>query len=190
MEYQRKPAFVFFSSPHHDGFTSKALNIFMKNAEGYKFNIIDCYKRETHPCIDCGYCKKKPKCIFNDMDDIDNCLREADLLIFASPVYNFSFPAPFKLMLDRMQRYFCARFFLGMKSPIFKEKNAILIATCGSDDDYGVNVMIMQLKKFFTIVNCRLLGTIILKDTDNLVITDIEDKIEKNVIKVINKLKN
>ncbi len=183
----KKSGLVFFSSPHPSGYTGKLLNLFMKNAPQYRFNIINCYKRKIAPCIDCGYCKKQTGCSFDDMDDIDTHLRTSDLLVFCSPVYNFSFPASMKLLLDRMQRYFSARFSLNISPPINKKKKGVLLLSCGSEDTRGLEIMQLQLKKIFTVINCELIDTILLKDTDKLNNFD-DSSILKKVENVANNL--
>ena len=151
------------------------------------FHTVDCYDRNIKPCFDCGYCKKTAECAIRDMDDIDEYLNKADLLIFATPLYNFSFPAPMKLILDRMQRYFSARFSLNIKPPINKKKKGVLLLTCGSEDLSGTEIMQLQLKKIFTVINCKLVGSIFFKGTDKM--HEIpNDLLVKEIKDVINSL--
>ena len=143
MKSSKKLACVFFSSPHADSYTSKLLKIFIDHAPNYRFIKINAYRKNVSPCIDCGYCKSHQACIFKDMEDIDTYLKKADLLIFASPVYNFSFPAPMKAILDRMQRYFCARFHMNIKPPIEKKKNAVLILQKSYDRNLLTGILLL-----------------------------------------------
>lgn len=135
--------------------------------------------------MDCGYCKKNQNCFFDDINDIDMYLNTVDLLVFCSPIYNFSFPAPMKMLLDRMQRYFSARFILNLIPPINKRKKGVLLLSCGSEDTQGLEIMELQLRKIFTVINCELVGTVVLKGTDkldnfydNLVLKKIEKVVE------------
>lgn len=70
------------------------------------------------PCIHCGKCETADLCVFDDLDEYNKLLNEAEALVFASPVYNLSVPAPLKALIDRSQRYFSKRFSLGIKPPI------------------------------------------------------------------------
>lgn len=162
-----KKALVFFSSPHENSYTSKILDLFMKNAKNYSFNIINCYKRKIEFCIDCGFCKEKEACIFSDMDDIDYYLRSVDLIVFAFPIYNLSFPAPLKSMLDRMQRYYSAKFFMGIDPAIKNEKKAVLIFSCGSEKNH-IKIVETQIKPVLKIINCKLSGSVLLENTDKI----------------------
>ena len=98
-------------------------------------------------------------------------------IIIASPVYNMSFPAPMKAIIDRMQRYYSARFFLHKRPPIAKYRPVALLLSAGSKEEDGV-LAAQQLKKIFTVTNCELLCQVTLNDTDkNGSISDIETEI-------------
>ncbi len=169
----KKTAIIIFGSPKKNGHTAKLLLKFLKELKNYEFTIIDSYKENIHPCIDCGLCKLEEICRYSDLDNLDHLLNTADLLIVATPVYNLSFPAPLKSIFDRMQRYFSARFFQKKIPPIKKEKKAVLLLTSGSKDNNGKNFIETQLKMIFTIINAKLIHTISWSDTDSN--TNIED---------------
>ena len=129
--------------------------------------FVDTYREKLEPCISCGLCKTREACRFRDMDDIDRLLRSADLLVFATPVYNLTFPAPLKAVIDRFQRYFEARFSLGIRPPISKQRPSVLLATLGSKDLTGVEVLSRQLKTAFTVMNTSLESSVVWSDTDH-----------------------
>ena len=166
---EQKTILVFFGSPRLDGFTSKLLKAFLKPfPEGScRAEFVDTYREKLEPCIACGLCKTREACRFRDMDDIDRLLREADLLVFATPVYNLTFPAPLKAVIDRFQRYFEARFSLGLRPPIPKYKPSVLLAALGSKDLAGVEMISRQLKTAFTVMNTSLAQTAVWSDTDH-----------------------
>lgn len=61
------------------------------------------------PCISCGYCSRHPgTCILDAEDDAGRLfeqLTQADVLLFAIPVYFYGPPAHLKGFIDRAQRY-------------------------------------------------------------------------------------
>ncbi|MCK5114095.1 MAG: flavodoxin family protein [Phycisphaerae bacterium] len=62
-----------------------------------------------HPCIACEACQKSltEPCIYDDdMTPLIDKIREADALIFASPIYFFTVNAQMKVMLDRLLAIF------------------------------------------------------------------------------------
>ena len=129
------------------------------------------------PCTDCRACRKSEGCALNDMDAFFADFETADGIIIASPVYNMSFPSPLKAIIDRMQRYYSARFFLHKRPPIAKYRPVALLLSAGSKEEDGV-LAAQQLKKIFTVTNCELLCQVTLNDTDkNGSISDIETEI-------------
>lgn len=160
---------VLFSSPRKNGYTKKLLDSFLSVAKNeYDVRIIDCYKLMPKPCIHCGKCETADLCVFNDLDEYNALLNEAEALVFASPVYNLSVPAPLKALIDRSQRYFSKRFSLGIKPPIKKHKKAILLLTCGSNDRSGFEIIEKQLSRMFTIINTELFGKVSIAETDKI----------------------
>lgn len=160
---------VLFSSPRKNGYTKKLLDSFLSVAKNeYDVRIIDCYKLMPKPCIHCGKCETADLCVFDDLDEYNTLLNEAEALVFASPVYNLSVPAPLKALIDRSQRYFSKRFSLGIKPPIKKHKKAILLLTCGSNDRSGFEIIEKQLSRMFTIINTELFGKVSIAETDKI----------------------
>lgn len=128
-------------------------------------------------------------CKFGDMDEIDTYLKKSDLLVFASPIYNFSFPAPLKAILDRMQRYFCARFDLNLIPYVKKRKKSVIILTCGSNEILGKEIIEKQLKRVFTVINTELIETVLWTGTDYLKNLKLDYVLKEKIDNVINILK-
>lgn len=168
---------VLYGSPHADGHTARLLHAFLEPFNGMPVDFVDAYAEQIAPCTACGYCKKKEGCSNPDFDRIDAYIRRADLLVVASPVYNLTFPAPLKAMMDRTQRYFEARFSLGKKPPIEKPKHAVLLAACGSGD--GAEIMERQLKMIFSVMNTRLLHTVVWSGTDRATEREAAEALER-----------
>lgn len=163
---KKKAALILFSSPHNSGSTARLLNIFLDNLKGYDLKSVNLFKRNPKPCIDCRLCRRVQGCRFSDMDDIDMAFRQLDLIIIASPVYNRSFPAPLKAVLDRTQRYYSARFYMDIKPPLEKHKKIVLLTVSGSCDTEGPKIMKKQLEPIFTVINADLVGTVSWYNTD------------------------
>lgn len=89
-----------------NGQTDKLTAQFVKGAKAAG-NVIDTEylftKKDVHGCIDCQTCKRNDGvCAWKD--DIAPMLQkaiEADVLVFASPVYFFSIASQLKLFMDR-----------------------------------------------------------------------------------------
>ena len=150
-----KHALVLFSSPHKDGYTKKLLEAFLDRLKGKDWQVksLDICKVNIHPCIACGYCQKADGCAFRDLDEFDRDLRACDLLVIATPVYNLSFPAQLKAVIDRFQRYFEARFARGIRPAIATHRDAVLLLTMGRYDPFAVEVCEKTLRQSFSVMN-------------------------------------
>lgn len=163
-----KKAVILYGSPHKNGHTKSALNTVLNALKNnYEFELIEAFKENIKPCSDCGFCDNIDKCIYTDFIKIDKLLRECDLLIIATPVYNFSFPAPLKAIIDRTQLYFNMKKKLKI-NPFKQKKEAILIATYGSCDNSCEEVILKQLELFFLLLNARLSKAFFIGNTDKI----------------------
>lgn len=167
-ENPNKTALVLFGSPHANGYTAQLLQEFLQYlTSDYQIVFVDSYQEKIAPCMACGFCEIQEGCSLRDFDVIHHYLCSCDLLVVASPIYNLSFPAPLKAILDRTQRYFSARFSLGKKPPIPKSKRSILLLTSGSDCDEGADIMRRQLEMIYTVIHATLERQILWKNTDH-----------------------
>ncbi len=185
MKTEFKKVLVIFGSPHYDGNTAGLLNSLMsvlKIENDYK--IINAYELNANPCIDCGFCKTDEKCRYKDLDELDFLLKECDLIIFASPIYNYSFPAPLKAIIDRMQRYYNAKINLKTNPFINKEKRGIILLTQGSSA-LNSDIISAQINPILKLLNIKKTEYLILDNTDNKKID-----IDKFFLKSENKIRS
>lgn len=154
---------ILFASPHAEGHTKKILNHFISNVKlKYDIFFIDAFRKNAKPCIDCSHCKKYKKCFFNDLNEFYNNLTNADLIVLATPIYNLSFPAPLKAILDRTQIYYNTR----NVNPIKKKKEVILLLTCGRNKKKYTRIVTQQLKCVLFSINAKIKKVIIWQNTD------------------------
>lgn len=166
---QKKRLLVLFCSPNSHGNTRMLLDSFMgefKDEPGWTVTEIDTYALGARPCTGCKACAQKERCVFDDLDGLDKELRRSDLLVVASPVYNDSFPAPMKAVLDRWQRYFEARFSLNRQPPIKKHREAVLLLTMGREEEFPLEVTAHQLQRAFSVMNTELRHCAVWDGTD------------------------
>lgn len=183
-----KKAFIMFSSPNKNGYTKKLLDSVVCKLKNYDIDTLDVYQAQISPCTSCDYCKTYDGCIYNDdFLKVDHALKTADLLIIASPIYNMNFPSPLKAVFDRMQQYFSMRFERNIKPPIKKSKKIILLLSCGAEDDKLTKYfMSKQIEMISSIINGKLIGTILLDSTDK---TNKLKSLNDDIISLIEKIK-
>lgn len=98
----------FLGSPRKHGNTSILLHNLMDGAKDNGAQTTLYYLNDLclKGCQGCNACKKKGHCvILDDMQDIYGSINEADVLVFASPVYMWGMTAQLKLLIDRLYAY-------------------------------------------------------------------------------------
>ena len=94
-------------------------------------------------CTHCNYCLKNKECALkDDMQELYTLLKEADGLIFATPVYNGGISAQTKAVMDRCRAVVAA------DKDFFKGKISMGIAA-GGDRTGGQEAALMQIHVFY-----------------------------------------
>ena len=97
---------VLNGSPRKNGNTERLVSAFSKGAERHhEVEIVSVCDLAVHPCVGCNSCfgREDNRCIQNDdMKDIYEKLKSADVLIVASPVYFYGVSAQLKAVIDRL----------------------------------------------------------------------------------------
>lgn len=95
---------VLTGSPRRNGNSAHLAEQFIKGAEekGHEVFRFDCAFKQVEPCRACNRCGMDGPCIFNDdFQELRPHLIEADMVVFATPMYYFSISAQMKRVIDR-----------------------------------------------------------------------------------------
>lgn len=129
------------SSPNLDGLTSTLAQAVLKGVEveGGETELVHLNRLDIQPCIACddgwGRCKEEGVCILEDnFQALREKITEADVLIFATPVYWHDLSESAKIFLDRLRRCETG---LGFKT--FMGKKAVGIASAGGSGKGAVH---------------------------------------------------
>jgi multimeric flavodoxin WrbA len=131
MRKKKKKILILLGSPREDGNSTRLAFAFADGASaaGHTVQAIHVPALRIRPCDGCDQCWQPatvPCIIRDDMDSVYPLLREADVLVWATPLHFFCWSAPLKTLLDRL---YCL-------SPSHKKnlkgKASILLAT-GAD---------------------------------------------------------
>lgn len=101
---KRMKIVVLTGSPRRNGNTNHLAGQFIKGAEeaGHEIYRFDCAQRKVSPCIACNRCGMNGSCTFNDdFEELRPYLVEADMVVFATPMYYFGFSSQLKAVIDR-----------------------------------------------------------------------------------------
>ncbi len=95
---------VLTGSPRKNGNSAYLAEQFIKGAEekGHEVFRFDCAFKQVEPCRACNRCGMNGPCLFNDdFQELRPHLIDADMVVFATPMYYFSIPAQMKRVIDR-----------------------------------------------------------------------------------------
>ncbi|MBM6684694.1 flavodoxin family protein [Faecalicatena contorta] len=83
---------------------AQLVNSFVKGAQekGHSVEVISLVKNEIKPCLGCNACRYEKPCVQKDsFNELVPKIKEADCLVFASPLYFWSMSARIKAFIER-----------------------------------------------------------------------------------------
>lgn len=139
---ERKEVLVLSASARKGGNTDLLCDEFIRGAEdaGHIAEKLHVGFMQIKGCIGCGACQRNGgKCIQrDDMAVVYEKLLSADVIVFSSPVYFYSFNAQLKAVMDRT-------FAIEQK---LSDKMAYLITTGAAPHKEYMDVMMEQFRKY------------------------------------------
>jgi multimeric flavodoxin WrbA len=146
---------IFIGSPRKNGNTFTLVEKFEEGMDKKNFitEVSFLYDYNIYPCDDCRACKADEKeCIISDdMNEIYRRIDDADILIFATPIYWFGPTAKTKLLIDRLRPYYANK--------KLEKKKAALILTAGSGES-DCDLTIEMFKRSFLALGVEYIGSV------------------------------
>lgn len=150
-------------SPRKKGNTATILTEFEKtaNERGYDIDRINIARYEVKGCLDCNGCQSildQPGCVQKDaMLAIFARMMEADIIIYSSPLYAWSFSSQIKPLIDRqyclVKNYGTANYY-----SFLKDKPVALLVTCGEEIENNADLIPIIFQRESDYLNCRVIG--------------------------------
>ena len=134
-------------------------------------DYITLHGKKIAPCLGCYRCQDVAGeygcALQDDMQVIVKSILQADVLVFATPIYTWQATPPMKAVMDRM--YGINKFYGSAPRSILNEGQAYaLLATCGYDLDYGAGLLDEGLRRWCKHSGLPYLGMYAVRDKDNL----------------------
>ncbi|MCR4687130.1 MAG: flavodoxin family protein [Lachnospiraceae bacterium] len=150
---------IFNGSPRVQN-TTAMVEAFKEGAEsaGHDVEVYQVGKMKINGCLACEYCHTKGEGNCIQKDDLEKILpayKEADVIVFASPVYYFGMTAQ---MEAAIQRVYC----IGKPS---KAAKAVLLLSSGSDGVYEGSIA--QFKAYMAYAGIEAAGIITAHGSEN-----------------------
>ncbi len=141
-------------SPRKKGNTEYLLSAFMEEAAklGAKTETIFVSKRDIKPCLGCGHCERKGFCIIDDDDmraHIYPLIREADVIVAATPIYFYNASAQLKGLIDRCQALWSRKYKFGLNDPKINLRQGVMLAQGATKGANLFDGLKLTMKYFF-----------------------------------------
>ena len=167
-----KHILIVTGSPRKGGNTDKLADAFIAGARqaGHTTVTYTAAHKNIKGCIDCQTCfKKGTACsVPDDFHELAPLMEEADALVFATPMYWFSFPAKLKAAIDKIYAYLIAKRSL-------KIRECALIVSGGVPDEAPFEGIVASYKLIARFQNWQDSGVLIvpgLHDKEDVLKTD------------------
>jgi len=157
-------------SPRKNGKTAEVINMLKDRlqSKGHEMDSLFLDDFSVKGCRACNGCftdKKKPYCVQKDDAQIlFNRIEKADAVIYASPIYAFSFPAQIKAFLDR---HYCLVTNPGLpsQSSVFEGKKVLMLATCCDPVENNAELVPVIFDRLFKRLKCTVAGKYIVESS-------------------------
>ena len=99
-----KKVLIISTSPRKAGNSQALADAFMKGAKDANNLVekVELYDKKINFCLGCLACQKSGQCVIkDDANAIVEKMRDADVMVFATPIYYYAMSGQMKTMLDR-----------------------------------------------------------------------------------------
>ena len=146
--------YILMASPRKEGNTAALVVPFMDELKsaGHEAEMVWLYDKDIQPCLACRVCQKdwtKFGCARqDDVQEIFDEILDADLIVFATPIYCWYCTAPMKALMDRLV-YGMNKYYSDEKGPaLWAGKAVASITTCGYRPERGADLWEEGLKRY------------------------------------------
>ncbi len=146
-------------SPRRKGNTAFLLDLFLSEAArlGARTRVIHPAREPIAACRGCGTCEKQGLCVNQDImgEAFFPLLREADLVVAASPVYFYGITAQLKGFIDRCQTFWSRKYRLRLTDPGAATRSGLLLAVAASHGSQLFEGLQLTARYFFDAIAAR-----------------------------------
>jgi multimeric flavodoxin WrbA/protein-tyrosine-phosphatase len=145
-------------SPRRKGNTHFLLRTFLEEAAqlGARTHMVEVARRNILPCKELVVCEKKGFCpIDDDMNAVFALLREAEVIVAASPVFFYNVTAQLKALIDRCQTLWARKYRLKLADPARRQRRGVLLAAGATRGQNLFEGLRLTAQYFFDAVDAK-----------------------------------
>ena len=187
-------------SPRKGGNTDVLLAAFLEKAgqAGAAVKTIQVARAGIVPCKGCGYCETHGTCIIADdpmSTEIFGLLREADLVVAATPVFFYGISAQLKGLIDRCQTLWSRKYVYKLGDPLASTRKGLLFSVAASRGRQLFDGIQLSTKYFFDAIDAAFSHTLTyrgveakgaIRNREGLA-ADVDAVIQKFVLPLVNR---
>jgi len=189
-------------SPRKKGNTDTFLTAFLEKAgqAGAAVKTIQVARAGIVPCKGCGYCETHGTCVIADdpmSTEIFGLLRQADLVVAASPVYFYGISAQLKVLVDRCQTLWSRKYVYQLKDPLADTRKGLLFSVAASRGRQLFDGIHLTAKYFFDAIDAQFSHAMTYRGIESKgdihrhdgLAADIDEAVAKTVLPLITRKK-
>ncbi len=182
-------------SPRKGGNTDTFLASFMDKASqaGAAVKTLQVARAGIVPCRGCGYCETHGTCVIADdpmSTEIFGLLRQADLVVAATPVYFYGISAQLKVLIDRCQTLWSRKYKYKLKDPQAATRKGLLFSVAASQGRQIFDGIHLTARYFFDAIDAQFSHALTYRGVESKgairqkegLATDIDEAIQKTVL--------
>ena len=160
----------FQGSPRKKGNTSFLLKNFMQAVEklGAQTRIIEVTQKNILPCKEYVVCERKGYCPIDDdvKTEIYPLIRQAEVVVLATPIFFFNMTAQLKAVVDRCQLFWARKYKLNLTDPAKKTKRGFLLSVGASKGKSLFEGLELTAKYFFDAIDAGFEGSLTYREIE------------------------
>jgi len=152
-------------SPRKKGNTNFLLSTFLQAAErrGAVTQAIQVVERNILPCKEYVVCEKKGYCPIDDdmASEIYGLLRQAEVVVLASPIFFYNMTSQLKALVDRCQTFWARKYRLKLGDPLKGSRRGYLLSVGATKGKNLFEGLQLTAKYFFDAIDARYEGSLL-----------------------------
>jgi multimeric flavodoxin WrbA len=152
-------------SPRKKGNTNFLLSTFLQAAErrGAVTRAIQVVERNILPCKEYVVCEKKGYCPIDDdmASEIYGLLRQAEVVVLASPIFFYNMTSQLKALVDRCQTFWARKYRLKLSDPLKSTRRGYLLSVGATKGKNLFEGLQLTAKYFFDAIDARYEGSLV-----------------------------
>ena len=179
-------------SPRKKGNTNYLLKTFLDEAAnlGANTKFIEVTQKNILPCKEYIVCEKKGFCPIDDdmKHEIYPLLRQADVVVAASPVFFYNVTAQLKALIDRSQTLWARKYKLKLKDPARQYRRGYLLAVAATKGKNLFEGMHLTAQYFFDAIGASYEGSLTYRSIEGPKDIQNHPSVHDDVKAAVNKL--